>query len=198
MAAGFWGGINLRHFIDYLAGWSIRGWGEWPERRILCKTYLFMKRYTFSLLAAFALLAALSFAHPTAFHSYVSFKGTKQGQLKGSAPGKGGREKDGWFALNSFELGTEVPVDSKSSGKPAAARQHNPIHITKEVDAASPLLLNAHYSNEVFESVIIQTQDDQNKTTRRITLTNATIADIKKNGNLEDISFTFEKIESQQ
>jgi type VI secretion system Hcp family effector len=153
-----------------------------------------MNRYTFSLLLA---LFSLSFSHPTAFHSYVSFKGTKQGQFKGESAGKGGREKDGWFLLSSFEMSSEVPVDAKS-GKPTAARQHNPIHITKETDAASPLLLNAHFTNETFESVIIQTVDDQNKTTRRITLTNALISDIKKNGALEDISFTYEKIETQQ
>jgi type VI secretion system Hcp family effector len=153
-----------------------------------------MKRSAFSLLLV---LFALSFSHPTAFQSYVSFKGSKQGQFKGETAGKGGREKDGWFLVSGFDMGAVAPVDAKS-GKPTAARQHNPIHITKETDAASPLLLNAHFTNETLESVVIQTLDDQNKTTRRITLTNALISDIKKNGALEDISFTYEKIEMQQ
>jgi type VI secretion system secreted protein Hcp len=152
-----------------------------------------MKRYTLSLLLA---LFALSFSHPTGFQSYVSFKGSKQGQFKGKTDGKGGREKDGWFLVSSFDMGSVVPVDPKS-GKPTGARQHNPVHITKETDAASPLLLNAHFTNETLESIIIQTIDDQNKTTKRVTLTNAVISDIKKNGALEDISFTYEKIETQ-
>jgi len=153
-----------------------------------------MNRYTFSLLLV---LFALSFSHPTGFHSYVSFKGSKQGQFKGESAGKGGREKDGWFLLSSFEMHSEVPVDVKS-GSPKGPRTHPPIVITKETDAASPLLLNAHSTNETLESIIIQTVDDQNKTTKTITLTNAVISDIKKNGALEDISFTYEKIETKQ
>jgi type VI secretion system secreted protein Hcp len=152
-----------------------------------------MARFTFSLLIA---LFALSFSHPTAFHSYVSFKGTKQGQFKGETAGKGGREKDGWFLVNSFELGTQVPVDPKS-GSPKGARQHNPIVITREVDQASPLLWNAHLANETFEAIVIQTIDDQNKVTKTTTLTNALISEIKKSGTLEAVTFTYDQVESK-
>jgi type VI secretion system Hcp family effector len=151
-----------------------------------------MKHYAYSLLIA---LVTLSYTHPTAFHSYVSFKGTKQGLLKGAQSGKG-REKDGWFEIQGFELGTEVPVDAKSSA-PKGARQHNPVVITKEEDSSSPQLLNAHASNEVFETIIIQTFDDQNKVTKTTTLKNALISDIKKNGHLESITFTYDQIESK-
>lgn len=153
-----------------------------------------MKQYAFSVLIA---LAALSFSHPTAFHTYASFNGKKQGQLKGETAGKGGREKDGWFEITSFEMNGEVPVDPKS-GRPKGARQHSPIVITKEVDAASPLLLNAHFANEIFETVIIQTVDDNKKVSKTVTLKNALISEIKKNGNLESISFSYEDIMSQQ
>lgn len=151
-----------------------------------------MIRYTFSLLIA---LVALSFTYPTAFHTYVSFKGTKQGQLK--AESTKAREKDGWFEIMSFEMGSEVPVDPKS-GSPKGARKHNPIVITKQVDEASPLLLNAHYTNETFETVIIQTIDDNKKVTKQTTLKNALISEIRKNGSLESISFTYEDIVFQQ
>lgn len=151
-----------------------------------------MTRYTFSLLFA---LGALSFSHPTAFHTYVSFKGTKQGQLKAESA-KTGRAKDGWFEIVSFEMGAEVPVDPRS-GSPKGARQHKPIVITKQVDEASPLLLNAHFSNETFETIVIQTLDDNNKVTKSTTLKNALISDIKKNGTLESISFNYEDIVSQ-
>jgi type VI secretion system secreted protein Hcp len=152
-----------------------------------------MTRYTFSLLFA---LFALSFSHPTAFHRYASFKGTKQGQLKAQST-KTGRAKDGWFEIVSFEMGTEAPVDPKS-GSPKGARQHKPIVITKEVDEASPLLLNAHYTNETFETIVIQTLDDNNKVTTTTTLKNALISEIKKSGTLEIISFGYEDISIQQ
>ena len=151
-----------------------------------------MKKYAFSLLIA---LVALSFTHPTAFHSYASFKGTKQGQLKGESTK--GREKDGWFEIRSIEFGTEVPVDPKS-GRPKGARQNNPIVVTKEVDEASPLLLKAHFTNELIETVIIQTIDDNKKVTKTTTLKNALISEIKKNGNLESISFNYEDIATLQ
>jgi len=184
---------DFAFFVDFLAGWSIWGWDGSPGRRILCKT-LVMKQYTFSLLIA---LAALSFVHPTAFHTYASFKGKKQGQLKGETNGKGGREKDGWFELSSFDMGVETPVDFKAP-KPTGKRQHNPVVITKETDAASPLLLNAHFTNEAFETVIIQTLDDQKKISKTVTLKNAVISEIKKKDNLESISFTYEEIMTQQ
>ena len=152
-----------------------------------------MKKSAFSLLLA---LFALSFSHPTGFHRYASFKGTKQGQLKAQST-KTGRAKDGWFEIVSFEMGTEVPVDPKS-GRPKGARQHNPIVITKQVDEASPLLLNAHYTNETFETIVIQTLDDNNKVTTTTTLKNALISEIKKNGTLESISFGYEDISIQQ
>lgn len=151
-----------------------------------------MKQYTFSLLIA---LAALSFVHPTAFHTYASFKGKKQGQLKGESTK--GREKDGWFEIQSIDMEAEVPVDPKS-GAASGKRQHKPLIITKEVDAASPLLLNAHVTNEAFETVIIQTVDDTKKVARTVTLKNALISEIKKNGKLESISFDYEEIMTQQ
>ena len=146
-------------------------------------------------------LVALSFvrpAHPTAFHSYVSFKGSKQGQLKGESSGKGGRENQGWFQLESFDLAGEVPVDASKPGAAQGKRTHKPFTITKEIDGSSPQLLQAHYSNEVFDNIVIQTLDDQNKVSKRITLTNAVISDLRKSGTIESISFTYEKIESQQ
>jgi type VI secretion system Hcp family effector len=152
-----------------------------------------MKQYTFSLLLA---LFALSYSHPTAFHSYASFKGKTQGQFKGEST-KGTRHaKDGWFEVTSFEMSSEVPVDAKS-GTTRGARPHPPVTIHKELDEATPLLLNARNNNETFETVIIQTVDDQNKASKTTTLKNAVISEIKKNGTLESISFTYEQMTTQ-
>ena len=145
-------------------------------------------------------LVALSFVrpvHPTAFHNYASFKGSKQGQLKGESHGKGGREDKGFFLIQSFDMAGETPVDA-NKGDASGKRTHKPLTITKEADGASPQLLQAHYSNEVFDNIVIQTLDDQNKVTKTIKLTNAVISDLRKSGAIETYSFTYEKIESQQ
>jgi type VI secretion system Hcp family effector len=150
-----------------------------------------MRQYTFSLLLA---LFALSYSHPTAFHSYVSFKGKSQGQFKGNSTK--GRAKDGWFEITGFEMSSEVPVDAKSRTNPGP-RPHPPVTVHKQLDEASPLLLNAHINNETFETVIIQTLDDQNKVSKTTTLKNALISEIKKDGTLESISFTYEQMTIQ-
>ena len=145
-------------------------------------------------------LVALSFvhpAHPTSFMGYISFKGSKQGQFKAQSKGKGGREDKGWFEIHSFEMGSAVPVDA-GKGDVSGKRTHNPVTITKEADGASPLLFQAQSGNEVFDNIVIQTLDDQNKVTKTITLTNAVISNLRKNGTIETFSFTYEKIESQQ
>lgn len=153
-----------------------------------------MKKYAFSLLMG---LMALSFSHPTAFHSYVSFKGAKQGQLKGETAGKGGREKEGWFEVQSFNFGTSNAAISGGKGGGSGKEGHSSVVITREVDQASPLLYKASVSKESLESVVIQTIDDNNKVTKAITLTNAIISEIKKNGTLESLSLSFEKIDSK-
>lgn len=164
------------------------------SRRNSQKKQLNMKKYAFSLLLA---LFALSFSHRGGGKWLIAIKGTTQGQFKGQETGKGGREKDGWFPVNSFEMGSASPVDPKS-GRPLGKTTGKPFVVTKEVDAASPLLLNAHVNNESLESIVLQNIDDNNKVTKTITLTNALISEIKKNGTLESISFNFEKIEQKQ
>jgi type VI secretion system secreted protein Hcp len=140
-------------------------------------------------------LAVLSFNHPTGFQSYVSFKGTKQGQLKGESS-KASRRDKSWFVLQSFDFGGESPADASRSTA-AGKRTHKPFSLTKEVDGASPLLLQAHLSNETFESVIIQTVNDQNQVSKTITLRNAIISDIRKSGGSEIISFNYDSLEQQ-
>jgi type VI secretion system secreted protein Hcp len=111
------------------------------------------------------------------FHYYASFKGTKQGQLKGETI-KAVRS-DKWVELSSFEMGSEVPVDPKS-GRPTGSRTHAPVVITKEWGGASPQLLDAHWRAELFDEVVIEIvgRPDTGKgetVVERITLTNAII-----------------------
>jgi type VI secretion system secreted protein Hcp len=83
------------------------------------------------------------------FHAYASFKGTKQGQLKGESIKKAGENPK---VLLSFEYGLQSPIDA-GAGKPKGPRTHSPITVTREVDAASPLLWQALCTNEALESV---------------------------------------------
>ncbi|HTZ04355.1 MAG TPA: type VI secretion system tube protein TssD [Gaiellaceae bacterium] len=83
-----------------------------------------------------------------------------------------------------------------ASGLPTGKRQHKPITITKEVDASSPLFLNALVTNENLKTVVI-TLTTADKTVETITLTNASVAQYDQHGGNETIQFTYQKIEWQ-
>jgi type VI secretion system secreted protein Hcp len=117
-----------------------------------------------------------------AFHAYVSFKGTKQGQLKGESQ-KGSRK--GTFSEVLFvEMGSSLAVDPKT-GMPKGARTHMPIKVTKERGASSPQLLQAHWTGEILSEVVIEfvgrpASGQGEIVVERITLTNATISEIRR------------------
>lgn len=115
-----------------------------------------------------------------AFDAYVSFKGAKQGQLKGESI-KSNR-KDKWVAVLAFGMGVESPLDS-TTGHATGKRKHSRIVITKEWGAASPQIWQALVTNEILSSVEIQiTQGNgSGKETvyHTITLTNAQIVSFR-------------------
>jgi type VI secretion system Hcp family effector len=87
--------------------------------------------------------------------------------------------------------------------KNVASKQHDVITVTREKDAASPMLFQALATNEVLTQVsfkVFKPGDPQSYKT--ITLTNATITKINRTHGaeaghtqeLEEISFTFQKI----
>ena len=129
-------------------------------------------------------------------HITMTVKGIKTGDFKGDAAGS--------KVINVFGFQNEVisPRDP-ASGLPTGQRLHKPIVITKEVGASSPQFFNAVATNETLSKVVItftQSQRDGREVTFFVvTLTNATAADIKEytSGStfLEDISFTYQKIE---
>lgn len=129
-------------------------------------------------------------------HITMTVKGIKTGDFKGDAAGS--------KLINVFAYHHELisPRDP-ASGLPTGRRQHTPIVITKEVGASSPQFFNAVATNETLSKVVItfsQTQKDGREVNFFVvTLTNATAADFKEytSGStfLEDISFTYQKIE---
>ena len=117
-----------------------------------------------------------------AFHSYISFKGTTQGQFKGESL-KQSRAKV-WSEVESFEMRSAVPVDSKS-GQAKGARTHFPLVVTKEAGASSPQLLQALWHSEVLSTVVLEVVGRPESgagevVVERTTLTNATISEIRR------------------
>jgi type VI secretion system secreted protein Hcp len=121
---------------------------------------------------------------------------------------------------NLEQVLVQMRSESAMAGhSPAGKRQHKPLVITKEVDSASPLLLNAHWTGEVLKGVDIQITGPASAQARSpeqvystITLTNAEISSYTRNvppltpqqsagsgksldtNELERFGFTFQKI----
>jgi type VI secretion system Hcp family effector len=167
------------------------------------ETYFFMKAITFSILMALVALSFVHPAHPTSFMGYISFKGSKQGQFKAASKGKSGREDKGFFQVQSFDMAGEVPIDASQASGASGKRTHKPFSVTKEVDGSSPLLLQAHYSNETLETVVIElvgrpASGAGEVVTERITLTNATIARYATDKGIENLALNYETMTSQK
>lgn len=144
--------------------------------------------------------------------AYMSLKGQKQGDIKGSITQKGREGKIGVIAM-SHEI---VSPRDAATGLPTGKRQHKPFVITKELDKSSPLLYNALVNNENISEWELQFWTPQlsaatgvgaEKQHYTIKLINANIASIdfrmlnNKNPELmryaeyEEVAFTYQKIE---
>jgi len=111
--------------------------------------------------------------------------------------------------VQAFSFGVQAPRDSQS-GSVSGKRQHQPLVVVKEIGKTSPLLLQSCVNNEQFHSLNIQlyTSIPKPKGTPAliIQLTNAAVAGVKRAPHtasrdtyeLEEIEFTFQKIEISQ
>jgi len=170
-----------------------------------------MKRMCLSGAALCALFCLAARAN-AAYEFYVTIHG-----LKVQFAGEGtGAHKNALVGLNyHYEL---VSLRDPASGHPTGKRQHAPITITKEWGASSPQLLHACATNELLLSVTFEFYKAGPGGTQElyytITLHNATISKIVQHAGgpgagepstakhtgggdtheLEDISFTFQKI----
>jgi type VI secretion system secreted protein Hcp len=116
------------------------------------------------------------------FQYYVSVKGSKQGQFKAES-----KKSD------------NIPVTSVShdmnSGISSGKRQHGQITITKEVDAASPMFMQAFTSHEVLTDVTITITGSgagKAKVPQTVDLQNAVITAIHVTGKIETITFQYD------
>lgn len=128
-----------------------------------------------------ALLSALPAM--AAVNAYMTVKGVKQGPIRG----------DGMSENIRLISVVRDPATGMSVGK----RMHSTITITKEVDAASPMLFQASTSHETLSEVVITFEGASGgaKTAQRIVLTNATILSVRKAGNKEQIKLDYQSIE---
>lgn len=133
----------------------------------------------------------------------ATFEGTKQGGFKGEA-GRSGSP------VLSFAYEVSSPRDV-ATGQASGKRQHKPIVITKEWGPASPQLFQACVTNEVLKSVVLNfsrtNASGEEEVYYTIKLTNATVSGIRQytpdpqkslgTVPLEEVSFTFQKIEME-
>ncbi len=146
-----------------------------------------------------------------ALNAYLSLKGQKQGEIKGSVTQKGREGKIMVIAVNHEVVS---PRDS-ASGLPTGKRQHRPFVITKELDKSTPLLYSALVNNENIPTWKLEFWAPQLKAATgvgaetqhyTVELLNANIASISfrmlnnKNPELtryaeyEEVAFTYQKV----
>ena len=147
-----------------------------------------------------------------ALNAYLRVEGQKQGPIKGSVILKGREDSIMVIAFNHEVLS----LRDVATGFPSGQRQHRALTITKEIDKATPLLMNALVTNEYMKKFELRfwrpsssgapTGIGAEKQFFTIQLINANISDIKMEmmNNMypenighkerEHISFTYQKI----
>lgn len=171
-----------------------------------------MKTKNFSLFALFFLLSLFTTLFTYAQQpviAYISITGQKTGNFKGASVLRG---TEGKIECVGFRYSVISPRNG-TTGQVTGRATHTPVIVTKYIDAATPQLLQAVYTNENLPSVVIEFYKKSSSgqiTTPyyKIKLTNASISMISQSGGTgssdksssnttetEDISFTFQKIE---
>ncbi|MFX1512920.1 MAG: type VI secretion system tube protein TssD [Promethearchaeota archaeon] len=136
---------------------------------------------------------------------YVWITGSSQGDIDGSVTISG---REGSIAGHQYFHSIYVPIDSQS-GLPTSRRTHTPVTILKEVDQATPKLLQALTTGETLVRVIIRFYRLDSSSIEvnyyTVVLDNAMIISIREfmpnNKNpetyqplMEEISFVYERI----
>ncbi len=141
-----------------------------------------------------------------AYEAYMVIEGKKQGKIKGSVYREEHKDKIGVIAIDHDITSPRDVHTGQASGK----RTHGSFKITKEVDAATPLLYQALCTNEVMKSIEIRwyrtTEQGEEENYFTTSLTDATISNMKEIMVLtkdktkmdlpfmEEVAFTYKKI----
>ena len=146
---------------------------------------------TIALATALAILGAATFSVLAQPRS----AGANASMVTAGKPVDGSLEftKQGKVSFNTITVSSGVtsPRDA-ASGQAAGKRQHQPVVITKQVDAATPNIFQALTTNEVIKEAKFHIGD------LTITLKNATVSEQKLTGNkdsgTEQVSITYQTI----
>jgi len=87
-----------------------------------------------------------------ALNAYMRLTGETQGEIIGPVTLRGREDSIQVIAVNH---NVNSPRDA-ASGLPSGKRQHKPLTITKEIDMASPLLMNILVNNENITNLVIR------------------------------------------
>ncbi len=145
-----------------------------------------------------------------AYEFYMTISGTTQGDFKGESTRTAHKAKAPCIA---FAYGVKSPRDM-ATGLAAGKRQHGPVVVTKELGASTPQLFQACVTNEILKSVLFEyihtTPEGKEEVYFTIKLTNATVSELRQytaqsakhqesgdTHELEDVSFTFQKIDME-
>jgi type VI secretion system secreted protein Hcp len=141
-------------------------------------------------------------------HLYL--KGKKSGDIKGeSTQGSHGRQDS--IECVAYQHGVETPRD-QATGQPTGKRKYTPIKVVKRIDKASPLIISACATNESIDGTFkfFRPNPKGDGTTEQfftVKITNGNIASVKQMlhdtldaqfkhyAPLEEVTFTFQKIE---
>lgn len=128
---------------------------------------------------------------------YAKFTGTKQGVISGSVTA---RAFDGQIPVQSCDFGVGSPYDV-ATGQASGRRVARPIHLTKPLDKASPLLFTSATTNEALTVEISYTiEGEGHKKYVTLKLTNAMIRDFSHTAGadgtaVEKLALTYTKFE---
>ena len=137
---------------------------------------------------------------------YLTLTGSTQGKIDGSCSVQG---HEGAILVQAELNDVEIPRNPQT-GLPAGKRVHGPLQITKEIDKASPKLLQALASGEQMSEVLLEyfriSPQGKEEKYYTIKLQNAIVVSMRKwvpncldeskkqLGHMEDISFSYEKV----
>ena len=167
-----------------------------------------MKTRLLRRVALLCLLLAVSLSAMAATTIRITVTGTKQGAFKGDVNSRLGA---GGISVLRYEYSVTSPRNV-TTGQASGKNQHSPVTITKAWGPSSVQFYQALATNEVLRTVVIEffKPDAQGRLTafQTIRLTNASVAKIfqyvgvspsagvaPQDAELEDISFTFQKID---
>lgn len=136
--------------------------------------------------------------------AYMKLEGKNMGEIKGDVDISGDDKKD-HIEVQAIEHTVTRPYNNQD-GEPEALPTHHPYKVTKVIDKASPLLMQALNDNEEMKYVEVKWFDPANAKYFVTRMENAHIVSIRTykpnalNGNaggtpdMEEVSFTYSKI----